>query len=111
MDTQQLVCPTCGNILVPGDVFCPKCGTKIIQVPQNIGIGRQIYIYVISFLLPPLGLIWTWKYLRTGNSQQKRIGLIAAGLTVISIILTLWATMGFFSGLQSQMSSYTNLGL
>lgn len=111
MDTQQLVCPTCGNILAPNDLFCPKCGTKVVRSMQPIGIGRQIWIYFVSLALPPFGLIWTWKYLRSDNSQVKRVGITAAILTVIAIVLTVWVTVGFLQSMQSQLNSYSNLGL
>lgn len=111
MDTPSLICQNCGNTLSPDDLFCSTCGTKIEKQPLTVGIGRQIWIYFISLALPPFGLIWTWKYLRSSNSQLKRIGIIAAILTVISIILTIWTTVGFLQGIQSQLNSYTNMGL
>lgn len=105
------ICPNCNEILLPGTNFCPKCGFQISQVSTAISIGRQIYIYVISLLLPPLGLIWTFKYLRHPTDQKKRIALIAAVLTVVSIIFSIWFTVGFFQGIQQQVNSYQNLGL
>ena len=106
-----LVCPNCGSILAPDDLFCARCGAKIVNQAQSVGLGKQIYIYAVSLFLPPLGLVWTWKYLRSSSSQMKRVGIIAAILTIISIWLTIWATMGFLQGMQSQLNSYSNLGL
>ena|SRR5260221_5495030 len=111
MDTPTLVCPNCGNILVPGDLFCPKCGAKIVNQPQSVGIGKQIYVYFVALFLPPFGLIWTWKYLKASSPQIKRVGIIALILTIVGILLTLWTIGGLVQGMQSQLNSYSNLGL
>jgi|SRR5579872_3619517 len=108
MDTMQFVCPVCGNITAPDDVFCSHCGAQLANHNQNIGIGKQIWIYFVSLALPPFGFIWTWKYLKSGTPQQKRVGWIALILTVISIILTVWVTVGFLQGISSQINSVSN---
>ena len=105
----QLICPTCGNILTPDNIFCPKCGTKVSDSAGRVSFGKQISIYSMSLFLPPFGLIWTFKYLNDPN--RRIVGFIAGAITIISLILTVWLTMGFFQGIQSQMSQYSNVGL
>ena|SRR6185312_540536 len=109
MDTPT-ICPQCQNILLPNENFCPKCGFQIVQNPQAIGMGKQVWIYFVSLFLPPLGLIWTFKYFRADNTKLKRIALIATVLTIISIIFTIWFTVGFFQGVQQQVNMYQTLG-
>lgn len=109
MDTPT-ICPQCQNILLPNENFCPKCGFQIVQTPQVVGIGRQAWIYFVSLFLPPLGFIWTFKYFRSDNTQLKRIALIATVLTIISIIVSIWFTVGFFQGIQQQVNMYQSLG-
>ena len=109
MDTPT-ICPQCQNILLPNENFCPKCGFQIVQNPQVIGIGKQVWIYFVSLFLPPLGFIWTFKYFRSDSDQLKRIALVATILTVISIILSIWFTFGFFQGIQQQVNMYQTLG-
>lgn len=111
---QPTTCPQCNTILLPNTNFCPKCGFPIVQTPQIISVGRQVWIYFVSLCLPPLGLIWTFKYFRSTSPQLKRIAWIATILTVISIIISVWFTVGFFQGIQqqySQIDNYSNLGL
>lgn len=113
MDTPT-ICPQCQTILLPNTNFCPKCGFQIVQNPQVIGIGRKVWIYFVSLFLPPLGLIWTFKYLRSDSIQLKRVALIATALTVISIVVSIWFTVSFFQGLQqqyNQIDTYQNLGI
>lgn len=108
METAPLICPKCGAILAPDMQFCPHCGMPVAVKPLTIGMGKQIYIYVVSLLLPPLGLIWTWKYLRSSSSQAKKVGWIALILTIISVVATIWLTMSFLQGLGSQINSVSN---
>ena len=111
MDSSQLVCPKCGTIAIPGSKFCSTCGTLLPIGPVTLSVSRQIWIYFVSFFLPPLGLVWVFKYFRSTSPQLQRIALIATILTVVSIILTIWATAGIFQTVQSQLNTYQNLGL
>ncbi len=111
MDNQNLICPHCQAIAIPGSKFCASCGTPLPTEPISISLGKQIWIYSVSIFAPPFGLIWFFKYFRSGTPQIKRIGIIALVLTVLSIILTVWTTMAFLSALQQQYSNYTNVGL
>lgn len=110
MDNAQFVCPSCGAITAPDDVFCGHCGFKLNR-QITIGIGRQIWIYFVSLALPPFGLIWTFKYFRSSSPQNKRIAWIALILTIASILLTIWASMAFLQGVQSQINSVSNSSL
>lgn len=110
MDTTQFVCPTCGSITAPDDAFCSRCGVKLNRV-FSIGLGKQIWIYFVSFFLPPLGLIWVWKYFRMDSALAKKVAWISLALTIVSIVLTVWATGAFFQTIQNQMNSYSNVGL
>ncbi|KKP60031.1 MAG: hypothetical protein UR52_C0001G0111 [Candidatus Gottesmanbacteria bacterium GW2011_GWA1_34_13] len=80
-------CPFCANIIKPEDIFCPYCGKKIRQKILSSSIWRQIYIYSLSFLLPPLGLWPAFKYLRASDKKLKAIGFVAVLLTFISIMI------------------------
>lgn len=101
---QPGICPNCGEILLPNTNFCPKCGYKINTAPQAISIGRQVWIYIVSLFLPPLGLIWTFKYFRSTDAQKKRIAWIATVLTIISTVFTIWYTINFFQGVSQQIN-------
>ncbi len=72
-------------------------------------IGRQLYIYFLSFLLPPLGLWPGIKYLKQKDEKSRMIGFIAIVLTIISTALTIWATVGFINVFNQQLNSSLNL--
>lgn len=108
MTDQPSICPKCGIILPPNTNFCPNCGFQTTEAPQVISIGRQVWIYFVSLLLPPLGFIWVFKYFRSQEPQKKRVAYIATILTIISIIISVWYTVGFFQSYQQQIQQINN---
>ena len=83
----------------------------MIKDPSNqMTIGKQISIYALSFFLPPLGLIPGIKYLLRKDQKTKTVGIIAIILTIISIMVTIWMSVGFISQVTKQIQLYQNLG-
>ncbi len=44
----------------------------------------------MSLFIPPFGFWYVWKYIRQGDRKSKVIGIVAAILTVISIVISIW---------------------
>ena len=93
----------------PTDNYCSNCGLQLIEKP--VSVGRQIYIYAISLLLPPLGLVWTFKYIRSPQPRQKMVAIVALVLTVVATVVTVYLFMGFLQTLQAQVNSIGNMNL
>lgn len=72
-------------------------------------IARQVFIYLLSFLLPPLGLWPGIKYLRQEDEKSRMIGFIAIFLTIISTAITIWLTVGFIDVFNQSINSNLNL--
>lgn len=85
-------CKYCNFIVFSNYYFCPNCGKKLHEPPLSTSIPKQISIYILSFFLPPLGLLPGIKYLFQKDQKAKMIGLIALLLTFISIIITIQIT-------------------
>lgn len=83
------------------------------DAPISVSIEKQIGVYALSVLLPPLGLWPGIKYLKAADSKAKTVGIIAIALTIISIIITLWVSVGIFSqvnqGINAQLQGYPGL--
>lgn len=111
----QLICPHCKSNVSLLDFFCPVCGKKLKEKPLSTSLSKQLLIYLLSTLLPPLGLWPAVKYLRQPDEKSKKIGITAIILTVISIILTIWLTAGFVKSFRKQLGTqldlYQDLGL
>lgn len=72
-------------------------------------VAKQILIYLVSFFLPPFGLGWGFKYLKSKDEKAQKIGLIAILLTIISLILTFWITKNFVNNITKSINSELNL--
>lgn len=72
-------------------------------------IGKQIVIYLISFFLPPFGLIWAFKYLKVDEEKAKKIGQIAVILTIISLFLNFWFLKAVFDSIPQLINSQMKL--
>ena len=107
-------CPTCNKAVTPADYFCPQCGRKLKDKPPATTISRQIVVYLVSFFLPPFGLIPAIGYLRQKDSKSKKIGLVAIILTILSILLSLWFATRvlklFSQQLNNQINFYNEIG-
>ncbi len=111
-NTQGFICPKCSTIAIPGSKFCANCGTMLIDPAlEKVGVGKQIWIYFVSIVAPPLGLIWFFKFIGSKSGQKRLVGIIALILTIVSSAVTIWVSMGFVTMLQQQLSTYQNIGL
>jgi hypothetical protein len=104
----SLNCSGCKQPIVSQDYFCPNCGKKIKDKPQSTAVLRQIAVYLISFLLPPLGLWPAIKYLKQKDEKSKIIGFVAIILTVISSAISIWLYFGFLNTVNEQLNQQLN---
>lgn len=102
-----VACHTCRHIVDATFRFCPYCGKELKSAPASTSLLMQAGIYLLSVLLPPLGLWPGIKYARADNRKAKIIGAIAIMLTVISTAITLW----YFYGLMNQFISLSGLSV
>ena len=91
-------CQVCGRELQPGEVVCPQCGTQNVQAidqmyyqqPVQQTNGMAIAGFVLSFIIPLLGLIFSI----IGYSKSKQMnganrGLALAGIIISSVFMVL----------------------
>lgn len=102
------ICPKCQLPVLANFYFCPNCGKNLRPKPLSISIGKQIGIYLLSFFLPPLGLVPGIKYLLQKSGKAKVVGFVAIILTVVSIIITINLTLGLVNQLRNQLNSQLN---
>lgn len=98
-------CKYCNFVVFSNYYFCPNCGKKLHEPPLSTGISKQIGIYALSFLLPPLGLLPAFKYMKQSDLKAKTVGIIALLLTIISIVLTIQIVSGFINNPLGQNSA------
>ena len=93
------ICPACHASLAGGEYFCPHCGRALKTQPLSIGWGHQFFYYLVSILLPPLGLWWAYKYWQQNDQVPRRVAIVIVILTAISLIINIWAFVGIYNSL------------
>lgn len=83
------ICPHCSAPVPQGSYFCPNCGKQLQEKPLSTSAMKQIGVYALSLLLPPLGLWPGIKYLRQQDDKAKMVGWVAIILTILSTVVSL----------------------
>lgn len=104
----QTVCPKCYLHVLTVFYFCPNCGRSLRSKPMSISVGKQIGLYALSFLLPPLGLWPGIKYVLQDNPKAKMVGFVAILLTLISLGGTFYYMSIIMKQYTSQFSGQLN---
>ena len=79
------------------------------DVQFEISVEKQIGVYLLSFFLPPLGLFPGIRYLKNPDDKAKHVGLIAIFLTILSTIITVWATIGIINQVNKSLNQQINI--
>lgn len=108
MDVLQ-TCPSCKENVSSEYFFCPMCGKKLREKPLSTSFGRQLGVYVISFLFPPFGLGSAFNYLRQPRASAKVIGVIAILLTSASLMMISYQMMEVFSMIAPLLNSASTM--
>jgi len=101
------VCPKCHQTVEPIDFFCRNCGTNLKAKPPDTSILAQLMLYVGSALLPPLGIIWAWRYLRQKDTKSRIIGLAAVVITIIELVVIAQISVSLVNTVNEQVYKQT----
>lgn len=104
------ICPYCKAVVEPVFRFCPYCGKPLEEMFLGIGVGKQIYVYFLSLLLPPYGIIWAMRYMKSPNPQVKTVAWVAIILTILSLGVSVWIILDVVKQVQNAMSKFNNIG-
>ena len=100
-----MLCPQCHQPVLATEYFCPNCGKDLKEKPPGTKWWNQLYIYSLSFFLPPLGLWPAWKYIRSKDGTAQRVGWIAVALTVIAIVVSIFLFQDFVNSFSQYVNS------
>ena len=103
------LCPTCHQPIQLAYYFCPNCGKNLRPRPLSISFLSQIILYIKTLLLPPLGIIWGFRYLRQSGIASKIVGLITIAITIIEIIFLVKFTVNLINVVNQQIYQQTIL--
>lgn len=91
----QKQCPKCKAGASETAYFCSNCGQPLKPRPEDTSVQKQILIYLVSFLLAPFGLVYTFRYLHQPDRKSKTIGTVSLILTVLAIIAVIYTGTAF----------------
>jgi hypothetical protein len=105
METAQTpTCPVCHTPLDITDIFCSTCGTNVKTGESSLSTIKMIYVTAITLLLPPLGLIWAFKYLKSRDPRIKKFGKTVIIMTIISLIINVILIAAVLQQVQTQLN-------
>lgn len=106
---QIMKCPACNTEINSGFYFCPNCGKKIKDKLLSTSIAKQIIYFLVSALLPPIGLWWAVKYLRQTDKVSKKIGIAIIIITIIATAVTLKLAIDTMNTVNDSVSKQLNM--
>ncbi len=112
MDNQntEAICQYCKGKVSVLDMYCPICGKKLKgEVTSSATLSKQLWIYFVSFFLPPFGFWPAVKYLRQSDEKSKKIGWVALILTTISVVVTILLSISIFKSFTSELGGQFEL--
>jgi len=106
---ETTLCPTCHQSVRLTDYFCSNCGKNLRPRPLSTSLLSQIALYLKTLLLPPLGFIWGYRYLRQPGTNSKIVGLITIAITIIEIVLLVEFAVNLVNTVNQQIYQQTSL--
>lgn len=80
----MVVCPHCSQTTTMGLDYCEKCGSSLEDNTTAVIVG-----YIVTLLIPIIGLIPAIYLLTRNNGKSKTQGVLIIGLIIITVILNL----------------------
>lgn len=110
-------CPSCKKEIDLGSEFCSHCGHKLSIASSTLTSRQKTGIYLGSFFLSPLGILWFFKYFRSDNAETKKVGYASLIITIVPLVLTLVIVGRYLSSVsniidvyESNLKIYSELG-
>jgi hypothetical protein len=84
------IAPRGRRIEVPFAVLSALLRIALKTKAPSTSIGAQIKVYAVSGLLPPLGLVYVWRYYKQSDRVSQGIASIALLLTILMTVASVW---------------------
>lgn len=101
----EQICSYCKAPLSPTDLFCAKCGKRVIHPNETLKFGELLRIYVLSVIFAPFGIYWFFKYFRSTNATNRMHAYIVLAVNLGMLIFLIVANYVLLARLQEYMNS------
>lgn len=108
MDPQlnlPILCKYCSQPVDKDAYFCPSCGKKLKEKEASLSAGALLWLFILSTLLPPLGLGVTIRYIKSEDEKAKMIGWISLIVMILAILIGIWVAKGAMDNFNQQLNS------
>jgi hypothetical protein len=96
-------CPTCHQPVDPQDYFCRNCGANLKPKPLSMTFMQIVSLFIGSLVLPPMGIIWGYRYLKENDSKAKIFGLFLIVITIILIVVIVIYSINLINTVNNQI--------
>lgn len=100
---EQILCPACHVAVRSGDYFCFNCGKNLHPAPPSMSLATQLSYFVGSLVLPPMGIIWGIRYLKSPEQKAKIFGLVLIMITVIECLVLVDVSVKAYNAINDQI--------
>lgn len=98
-------CRYCAGAITTDDYFCPSCGKKLKEKPVSTDLWPLVWLFILSALLPPLGIGLTIRYIRSEEEKTKLIGWISLMVMAVALIVSIWFAKSVMDGFNQKINS------
>lgn len=99
-------CKKCGFQIQENFYFCPNCGEKIKEPPFKFSVTQSIKIILLSLLVPPFGVVPSFKYIKASDSKAKIVGILGLFLNILVLVL---ATIYLYNAITKSVEQVNQL--
>lgn len=100
-----MFCKFCNLPITRADYFCPNCGKKLKDKPVSMSFWPLIWLFVLSSVLPPLGILLTIRYIKSEDERARTVGWISLVVTVVALIVTLLISKSLLDSVNQQINT------
>jgi hypothetical protein len=84
--------------------ICPYCHQPIKSTTLSTSVSTQIFLYLKTVILPPMGFFWGYRYLQQPDNKSRIVGLAAIIITFIEIIWLIQSSISLINAVTLQMN-------
>ena len=104
----NMPCPFCSANVPTNSIFCPACGKQLKEKELSMTLFKQVTLWVVALLLPPLGYWPGVKYFRSSDPKAQKLGMYLIVATTLSTIITLWLSYALVQSYIASINSVLN---
>lgn len=103
-ETRVIHCKKCHIQVRSTDYFCFNCGENLQPAPPDTALATVITQFIGALILPPMGIVWGYKYIKSNDLKAKIIGWILIVGTIIELVILTKITIETINTVNDQVN-------